>query len=66
MAATLLAAALFLLATISASPLAKRDFGPQTIFSPPSAYNVPRTLYGRSLLLNDVRVIGQPPLESMN
>ena len=37
-----------------ASPLAKRDFGPVTIFDPPAEYNIPRTLYARGLRLNDV------------
>lgn len=54
------ASVLFLLVGVSASPLAKRDFGPQTVFSPPSNYNVPRTLYARSLLLADVSLPTHP------
>ena len=46
--------------SVSASPidtersLVKKDFGPNTIFTPPSTYSNERTLYGRSVLLNDV------------
>ncbi|PWY97774.1 Oligoxyloglucan reducing end-specific cellobiohydrolase [Testicularia cyperi] len=36
---------------VSASPLQKRDFGPVTIFTPPSTYTNERTLYARSLML---------------
>ena len=34
-----------------ASPLAKRDFGPVTLFTPPSTYTNERTLYGRQVML---------------
>ena len=40
-------------ATCSASPLAKKDFGPVTLFTPPSTYANERTLYARSLMLKD-------------
>jgi hypothetical protein len=34
----------------------KRDFGPNTIYTPPSSYTNQKVLYARSLLLNDVSV----------
>jgi hypothetical protein len=42
---------------VVASPLAKRDFGPVTLFTPPSTYANERTLYARSLLLKDGSVL---------
>lgn len=40
----------------AASPLQKRDFGPVTVYTPPSNYTSDRSLYARSLMLtvNDV------------
>ena len=34
--------------------IAKRDFGPITIYTPPANYTNERTLYARSLMLKDV------------
>jgi hypothetical protein len=50
---TLLSSILALTTCALASPvnLAKRDFGPVTIFTPPSTYTNERTLYGRQLEL---------------
>lgn len=44
------------LSLAQASPLQKRDFGPVTIYTPPSNYTSDRSLYARSLMLtvNDV------------
>ena len=39
------------------SSLVKKDFGPNTIFTPPSTYTREKVLYGRSALLNDNSVI---------
>lgn len=46
------------LSIANASPLQKRDFGPVTIYTPPSNYTSDRSLYARSLMLtvNDVSV----------
>jgi hypothetical protein len=53
--AMLLTALALLFASVAqATPLAKRDFGPLTIFQPPSTYTAPRVMYGRHVLLNDV------------
>lgn len=38
----------------TAKPLEKRDFGPVTIFTPPSNYVNEKTLYARQLMLPDV------------
>jgi hypothetical protein len=46
---------LTLLVSALASAVSKRNFGPETVYAPPSSYAVPRTLYARSLMLNDVR-----------
>jgi hypothetical protein len=48
-----LALASTLFATSVASPVEKRDFGPVTLFTPPSTYANERTLYARSLMLKD-------------
>ncbi|KAI8809306.1 Sialidase [Cladochytrium replicatum] len=42
----------------NASPLAKRDLGPVTVFTPPSNYTSDRTLYARSLMLTVNDTIG--------
>lgn len=47
----LISAALLMGFPCLASPLAKRDFGPVTIYTPPSTYTNERTLYGRQLML---------------
>ena len=39
------------------SILEKKDFGPNTIFTPPANYSAVKTLYGRSALLTDNSVI---------
>jgi hypothetical protein len=44
---------LFLGVNTFATPVSKRDFGPVSIFVPPTTYTAPRTMYGRHLLLND-------------
>ncbi|KAI9361264.1 hypothetical protein DFJ73DRAFT_814595 [Zopfochytrium polystomum] len=36
---------------VHGTPLARRDFGPFTIYTPPSNYTADRTLYARSLML---------------
>jgi hypothetical protein len=46
---------LTLLISALASAVSKRNFGPETVYVPPSSYAVPRSLYARSLMLNDVR-----------
>lgn len=44
------------LSLVAAFPLQKRDFGPVTIYTPPSNYTSDRSLYARTLRLtvNDV------------
>lgn len=44
---------------VYASPLQKRDFGPVTVYTPPSNYTSDRSLYARSLMLtvNDVSLV---------
>lgn len=47
------------LSIANASPLQKRDFGPVTIYTPPSNYTSDRSLYARSVMLtvNDVSLL---------
>lgn len=39
--------------TVFAAPAPSKTFGPVTIFSPPADYVIPRTLYARSVLLDN-------------
>ncbi len=48
----------------TAKPVEKRDFGPVTIFTPPSNYVNEKTLYARQLMLPDVIASYNPPEDS--